>query len=57
MGFTISLSRFSRLDGNSFEARPEPYLEVHCKYNLLSNCSYNPTISRVTVVKGLLFRL
>ena len=30
----------------------EPYLEVHYTYNLLSNCSYNPIISRVTVVMG-----
>ena len=29
-------------------------LEVHCTYNLLSNCSYNPTVSRVTVVMGLI---
>ena len=35
----------------------KPYLEVHCTYNLLSNCSYNPIISRVTVVMGLIFRL
>ena len=28
------------------------YLEVHCTYNLLSNCSYNPSISRATVVMG-----
>ena len=33
------------------------YLEVHCTYNLLSNCSYSPIISRVTVVIGLVFRL
>ena len=33
------------------------YLEVHGTYNLLSNCSYNPTISRVTVVMGLIFGL
>ena len=33
------------------------YLEVHCTYNLVSNCSYNPNISRVTVVMGLIFRL
>ena len=26
------------------------YLEVRCTYNLLSNCSYKPIISRVTVV-------
>ena len=32
------------------------YLEVHCTYNLLSNCSYNPIISRVTIVMGLIFR-
>ena len=29
------------------------YLEVHCNYNLLSTCSYDPTISRVTVAMGL----
>ena len=28
------------------------YLEVPCTYNLRSNCSYNPIISRVTVVMG-----
>ena len=28
------------------------YLEVRFTYNLLSNCSYNPIISRVTVVMG-----
>ena len=33
------------------------YLEVHCTYNLLGNCSYNPSISRVTVVMELLLRL
>ena len=33
------------------------YLEVHCTYSLLSNCNYNPTISGVTVVMGLIFRL
>ena len=33
------------------------FLEVHCIYNLLSNCSYTPIISRVTVVMGLIFRL
>ena len=33
------------------------YLEVHCTYNLLSKCNYNPTISRVTVVMELIFRL
>ena len=33
------------------------YLEVHGTYNLLSNCSYNPIISRVTVVMGLIFGL
>ena len=32
-------------------------LEVHRKYNLLSNCSYNPIISRVTIIMGLIFRL
>ena len=26
------------------------YLEVHGTYNLLSNCSYNPIIYRVTVI-------
>ena len=29
-------------------------LQVHGTYNLLSNCSYNPIISRVTVVAGLI---
>ena len=33
------------------------YLEVHGTYNLLSNCSYNPFISRVTVVMGLILGL
>ena len=33
------------------------YLEVHCTYNLLSNCSYNPIISRLAIVMGLMFRL
>ena len=33
------------------------YLEVHCTCNLLSNCSYNPSISRVTAITGLIFRL
>ena len=33
------------------------YLEVQGTYNLLSNCSYNPIISRVTVVMGLVFGL
>ena len=32
------------------------YLEVHCTYNLLSNCSYNQ-ISRVTVVMGFIIGL
>ena len=31
-------------------------LEVHGTCNLLSTCSYNPTISRGTVVMGLIFR-
>ena len=35
----------------------DDYLEVHGTYNLLSNCSYNPIISRVTVVMGLIFGL
>ena len=26
------------------------YLEVHCTYNLLSNCSYNLNISPITIV-------
>ena len=33
------------------------YLEVHCTYNLLNNCSYNPIISRVTIIMGRIFRL
>ena len=33
------------------------YSEVHCTYNLLSNCSYNPIISWVTVVMGLITKL
>ena len=34
------------------------YLEVvRCTYNLLSNCSYNPIISRVTVVIGFILSL
>ena len=33
------------------------YLEVHCTYNLLSNYSYNPIMSRVTVMMGLISRL
>ena len=33
------------------------YLEVHGTYNLPSNCSYNPIISRVTVVMVLIFGL
>ena len=32
-------------------------LEVRCAYNLLSNCTYNPIISRVTVVMGLVIRV
>ena len=31
--------------------------EVHGTYNLLSSCSHNPIISRVTVVMGLIFGL
>ena len=31
-------------------------LEVHCTYNLLSNCSYNLIMPRETVVLGLIFR-
>ena len=27
---------------------PQPYLEVHCTYNLLSNWNYNPNISPIT---------
>ena len=26
------------------------YLEVHCTYNLISNCSYNPNINSITTV-------
>ena len=33
------------------------YLEVHCTYNLLSSCSYNQIISRVTVVMGFIIGL
>ena len=33
------------------------YLEVRFTYSLLSNCSYNPIIPRVTVGKGFIFRL
>ena len=29
---------------------PVLYLEVHCTYNLLSNCSYNLNISSITIV-------
>ena len=32
-------------------------LEVGCTYKLLSNCSYNPIISRVTVVMGFIIGL
>ena len=32
-------------------------LGVHCTYNLLSNSSYEPSISRLTVVMGLIFRI
>ena len=32
-------------------------LEVRSTYNLLSNCSYNPIISRVTVVMGFIIGL
>ena len=38
-------------------AVPEVYLEIHRTYNLLSNCSYNPIISRVIVVMGLILGL
>ena len=31
------------------------YLEVHCTYNLLSTYSYNPSISRVTIVMELIY--
>ena len=40
-----------------YTAEMRDYLEVHCTYNLLSNCSYKTIISRVTVVMGLLIRL
>ena len=33
------------------------YLEVPCTYNLLSNCSYNSSTSRVTVVMGFMLGL
>ena len=33
------------------------YLEIHGTYKLLSDCSYNPFISRVTVVMELIFGL
>ena len=36
---------------------PKPYLEVSCIRNLLSNWIYNPSISRVTVLVGLLIRI
>ena len=32
-------------------------LEVHGTYNLISNCSYNPNISRVTVLMELILGL
>ena len=34
-----------------------PHLEVRCTYNLLSSCSYNPIISRVTVAMGFILGL
>ena len=34
------------LKGLGFRA----YLEVHCTYNLLSNCSYNPIVNPITTV-------
>ena len=41
----------------SLGQRCNNYLEVHCTYNLLRNCSYNPSISRVAILMGLIFRL
>ena len=43
--------------GPLFFGNAHNYLEVHGTYNLLNNCSYNPIISRVTVVMGLIFGL
>ena len=46
--------------GSRGRSDPKPYLEVHCTYNLLSNCSYNlntfhnysyPRYNWVTVTK------
>ena len=36
---------------------PKPYLEVHCTYILLSNCSYNPVLNRITTVTLDILRL
>ena len=54
--FARRLRRFSWV-GLPWGAESKRDLEVHCTCNLLNNCSYNPTISRVTVVMGLIFRL
>ena len=43
--------------GRSLLQSARLYLEVHGTYNLLSNCSYNTILSRVTVVMGLVFGL
>ena len=35
---------------NAMPGQAVPYLEVHCTYNLLSDCSYSPNISSIIVV-------
>ena len=56
----LLVDSWREISAHALQTKVKPsllYLEVHCTYHLLSNCSYNPIISWVTVVMGLTFRL
>ena len=48
-GFGLMLG-ISLRGSKSVRVIPKPYLEVHCTYNLLSKCSYNPNIGSMPTV-------
>ena len=50
--FTLALPFQPRLQARRWIMEVCRYLEVRFTYNLLRHCSYNPIISRVTVVMG-----
>ena len=38
------------MEVGSKETHVEPYLEIRCTCNVLSDCSYNPIINPITTV-------